>query len=119
MNNLICVLIGVLAGICGGFFGIGGAVVIIPLLIFFFGFEQHLAQGTTLMALVFPIGLLAALKYYSQGNVKIIMAIFIALGFFAGGFFGAHLAHKISPIHMKKIFGVFLLVISVKMMLGK
>jgi len=120
MNQaLICVFIGLVAGIFGGLFGIGGAVVIIPLLLFFFGFDQHLAQGTTLMAMVPPIGLLAALKYYREGNVKLALAMFIALGFFVGGFIGATLAHKIEPTLMRRMFGGLMLVIAVRMIFGK
>ena len=119
MNILISILIGLAAGVAGGFFGIGGAVIIIPLLIFSFGLEQHMAQGTALMALVPPIGLLAALRYYHSGNVKVAIALFVALGFLFGGLIGAHFAHKIDALVLKRVFGVFLLFVALKMIIGK
>jgi hypothetical protein len=112
-------ILGLVAGIAGGFFGIGGAIIIIPALVFLFGLTQHQAQGTTLAILVPPIGLLAAWQYYIKGNVKLNMALFICLGFFIGGYFGAILADKVSEPILKKVFGIFLLGISLRMILGK
>lgn len=112
-------LIGVVAGIAGGFFGIGGAIILIPLLTGFFHFSQHLAQGTTLVALLFPIGLLAALKYWQQGHVHWSAAIAIAIGFFCGGYGGATLAHLVNGTHLRRAFGALLLAIGFKMVLGK
>ena len=74
-------LLGVVAGVAGGFFGIGGAVIIIPALIFL-GLTQHQAQGTSLAILLPPIGLLAVWQYYLKGNVKINIALLVCLGFF-------------------------------------
>lgn len=119
MTIAYSILIGLISGVAGGFFGIGGAVLIIPLLVHIFGYEQHLAQGTALMALVPPIGLLAAMKYYQQGNVKVAVGLFVALGFLFGGLIGAYFAHKIHPDLMRKTFGVFLLLVSLKMIIGK
>jgi hypothetical protein len=115
----IYLILGFIAGISSGFLGIGGGTILIPALVYLFGLTQHQAQGTTLAIMVPPIGLLAAIKYYLEGNVKLGMAIFICLGFFVGGFLGAQFAHKISDPLLKKIFGVFLLAISLKMILGK
>jgi uncharacterized membrane protein YfcA len=117
--NIGFVLVGLAAGICGGFFGIGGAVVMIPCLVFIFGFSQHQAQGTTLAAMVPPIGLLAAIKYYSQGHVKIWPAAAIALGFFFGGYLGSMLVGKIPDLMLKKMFGFFLLLISLRLIFVK
>ncbi|MCP4649499.1 MAG: sulfite exporter TauE/SafE family protein [PVC group bacterium] len=113
------IVIGLVAGICGGFFGIGGATVIVPALVLFLGFSQHQAQGTTLAAMIPPIGLLAALRYYQQGNVKISAALFIALGFFIGAYFGAQLVEKVPDILLKRLFGCFLLIIAVRLILTK
>lgn len=119
MELFLAVVIGSIAGVAGGFFGIGGAVLIIPLLIGVFGFEQHLAQGTSVMALLPPIGLLAVMKYYQQGNVQVAIGLLVALGFFFGGFVGAHYAHKLHPEMMRKAFGFFLLFVSIKMIFFK
>lgn len=111
--------IGIVAGIFGGFFGIGGATIIVPALVLGFGFKQHLAQGTTLAAMILPIGLLAAWRYHSQGNVQISTALFIALGFFIGGYFGAILAEKFPELMLKRVFGVFLLIIAIRLIFSK
>lgn len=116
---LTYVLLGIIAGILGGVFGIGGATVMVPSLVLLFSYSQHQAQGTTLAAMVPPIGLLAAWHYYKQGNVKIIPALLIAAGFFLGGYIGALLAGKISDILLKKMFGFFLLFVAIRLILTK
>lgn len=117
--QIIYVSLGIIAGIFSGFLGIGGGTILIPVLVYFFGLTQHQAQGTTLAIMVPPIGLLAAIKYYIEGNVKLSMAIFICLGFFFGGLIGAQFVHKIPHILLKRIFGGFLLFIAARMILGK
>ena len=119
MNYAIYILLGLAAGIASGFLGIGGGTIIIPALIFLFGLSQHQAQGTTLALMVPPIGLLAAIKYYYEGNVKVSMALFICIGFFVGGLIGAIFAHRIPDLILKRIFGIFLLFIAIKMILAK
>lgn len=119
MNNVLYIALGLLAGVCSGVFGIGGGTILIPALVFLFGLTQHQAQGTTLAIMVPPIGLLAALRYYYSGNVKLSIAAFICLGFFVGGFIGAHLIQNTPEPLLKKLFGVFLLFISLKMILAK
>jgi len=119
MNSLLYVTLGLVAGVFGGMFGIGGGAILIPALVYLFGLTQHQAQGTTLAIMVPPIGLLAALRYYYSGNVKLGMAGFICLGFFIGGLVGAHLIQGIGDIALKRSFGVFLAIIAVRMILGK
>lgn len=118
MNTLIILVIGLAGGISGGLLGIGGAVVMIPALIFFAGFNQHTAQGTTLCAMVPPIGILAAIEYYRAGYVDIKTAAIIAAGFIIGAYFGSIIAININPHLLKKIFGFLLLYISFKMILS-
>lgn len=113
------VILGLAAGISSGFFGIGGGIILIPVLVYIFGLSQHQAQGTTLSIMIPPIGLLAALKYYAEGNVKLGIAVFVCVGFIVGGLIGAHFVHKIPGPIVRKIFGVLLLFFSVKMMFGK
>ena len=119
MNQILYIILGLVAGIFGGMFGIGGATILIPALVFLFGLTQHQAQGTTLAILVPPIGLLAALRYYYAGNVKLDMAAFICLGFFVGGLLGAHIAQGVSDPLLKRLFGIFLLTISLRMIFTK
>jgi hypothetical protein len=116
---VIYAMLGLLAGVASGFLGIGGGTILIPIMVYMFGLTQHEAQGTTLAIMIPPIGLLAAIKYYLEGNVKLNMAIFICLGFFIGGLIGAQFAHKIPDPLLKKLFGVFLLGVSLKMILGR
>jgi uncharacterized membrane protein YfcA len=108
-------VLGLSAGIASGLFGIGGGVILIPAFIYLIGLTQHQAQGTTLAIMVLPIGLLAALKYYFYGNVRLDIAAWVCIGFFVGGFFGAVWAHAVSEPLLKKLFGVFLLFVSLRM----
>ena len=119
MIQMAYVLLGLAAGICGGVFGIGGGAVLVPALVFLLGLSQHQAQGTTLAILVPPIGLLAAWRYYHSGNVKLDIAGFVCLGFFIGGLLGAHFVQNVPDPLLRKMFGVFLLVISLRMIFFK
>lgn len=119
MDSLLNILIGISAGVFSGFFGIGGAVILVPALVYLFKFSQHFAQGTALAALLLPVGILAVIRYYQAGNVNIKMALFISLGFFIGGFVGAFLAHLLPSAILRKLFGVLLLCLSIYMLIGK
>lgn len=113
------VLLGLFAGTLSGLIGIGGGIVIIPILVFIFGFTQHQAQGTTLALMIPPIGLLAALEYYRAGQVDLKAAGLVCLGFFVGGLLGAKLAVGIPDEVLKKVFGVILMLVSIKMIFWK
>ena len=89
MNYFLYIGLGLIAGVLSGMFGIGGGTILIPAMVFLFGLTQHQAQGTSLAIMIPPIGLLAAMRYYYSGNVKLGMAGFICLGFFVGGLIGA------------------------------
>ena len=119
MNILLYLLLGLFTGMLSGLFGIGGAIVIIPSLVILFKLEQHMAQGTTLALMVPPIGLLAAWIYYKQGYVDFKIAGLICLGFFFGGLIGAKLAIQIPEQALRKLFGVFLLLVSLRMIFTK
>ncbi|MDP2980697.1 MAG: sulfite exporter TauE/SafE family protein [Candidatus Omnitrophota bacterium] len=119
MDNILSILIGLAAGVSSGFFGIGGAVILIPALVYVFKFSQHLAQGTALAALLLPVGILAVIKYYKSGDVNIKAALFIALGFIVGGFIGATFVQAVPSPILKKVFAVMLLGISIYMFFGK
>jgi len=119
MKSMMLVLLGLTAGVLSGLIGIGGGIILIPALILFFGFSQHLAQGTTLAAMIPPIGLLATYVYYKHGDVDVISAALIACGFFVGGFVGAKMAVHVNTIVLGRIFGVTLILIGIKMLVGK
>jgi hypothetical protein len=117
MNIFPYILIGFFAGMVSGLIGIGGGIIIVPALIFLFGFSQHAAQGTTLAMLIPPIGILAALAYYRQGHINLPVAGLLCLGFVIGGFLGAKFAVSVPEHLLKKIFGVCLMVIAGYMIL--
>lgn len=116
---VVYIFLGVLAGVASGFLGIGGASVLVPIFVYLFHMSQHQAQGTTLALMLPPIGILAAYQYYIHGNIKISIAVFVCIGFVFGAFFGADFAHKIPDIVLRKVFGIFLMIIALKMVLGK
>ena len=85
---IILVIIGLMAGVFGGMFGVGGAIIMIPALVYFLGVDQHTAQGTSVAIMLPPIGLFAAYNYYKAGQVNIWYAVIIAVTFLVGGYFG-------------------------------
>ena len=104
---LIFLIIGLLGGISAGFFGIGGGIVIVPALIYWAGFSQHMATGTSIAVLLPPIGLAAAFEYYRHGNVNVRAAIILAAAMFLGSWIGAYFANQISGALLRLIFGLF------------
>ena len=119
MNIYLYLALGLVAGIASGFLGIGGGTIVIPVLVYLAGFTQHQAQGTTLALMVPPIGLLAAMRYYQAGNVDIKVAALICAGFFIGGLLGASFVMPIPEPVLKKVFGIFLIMVALKMIVGK
>jgi uncharacterized protein len=113
------IVLGILSGFLSGLIGIGGGTIIVPVLILIFGLSQKTAQGTTLALLVPPIGILAAWTYYKQGYVDFPIAGLICVGFLLGGLIGAKLATNISNQTLERIFGIALLIISIKMIFSK
>lgn len=112
---IILVLIGLFAGAMSGFIGIGGGVVMVPALVYIMGLSQHEAQGTSLILMLPPIGILAVMNYYKADQVNISYGVIIAIAFVVGGYFGSKLALKLSPSVVKLVFGVLMLYISFKM----
>ena len=117
MTWALVALLGLVAGVVSGLFGVGGAVVIIPGLVLIAKLPQHTAHGTSLAALLLPVGLLGAMEYYKRGQVNIAFAAVVAVGLLIGAYFGARLAGTMSDVMLRKAFGVFLLLISVKLLL--
>ena len=118
-NLLLLLVIGFATGILSGLIGVGGGIIIIPILVLLFGFTQQQAQGTTLAMLVPPIGILAAWTYYKAGYADLKTAGLLCLGFFFGGLIGARIATGLPNAVLQKIFGAALFLISLKMILGK
>ncbi len=113
------IVLGLVAGVLAGLAGIGGGIIIVPLLVFAFGFTQHMAQGTSLAVLIPPVGLLAMLKYYKAGDVNLKAAALIAAGILIGSVFGAKIALGLPQATLKKAFGVILLLASMRYLLMK
>ncbi|WGK64169.1 sulfite exporter TauE/SafE family protein [Croceiramulus getboli] len=116
---LSLIVIGLLAGILSGILGVGGGVIMVPLMILFLGFSQHEAQGTSLAVLAVPVTFLAAYNYYGSGYVNWKYALLIALFFIIGGYLGSKWAITIDQKTLRKIFGAVLAIIAVKMIFGK
>jgi uncharacterized membrane protein YfcA len=116
---LILIGIGIVTGAMAGMLGIGGAIIMIPALVFFMGFSQQMAQGTSLAVMLPPIGIIAAYNYYKAGQVDIKFAIVLAAAFLVGSYFGSKLALNLPQAALKKIFGVLLLLVAAKMLLSK
>jgi uncharacterized protein len=116
---LILIIIGLVAGIFGGFVGLGGGVIMIPAMIYFLGMSQFEAQGTSLAVMLPPVGILAVMNYYKAGQLNWKYALIIAVTFTLGGFIGSKIALDIPVSTIKKIFGIVLLGISLNIILGK
>ena len=113
---IILLIIGILAGILSGMIGVGGGIIIVPALVYFLGMSQHGAQGTSLALMLPPIGILAAMNYYKAGALNIKYAIIISLAFVIGGYIGSKISITyISEENLKKVFGVIMLIASVKL----
>lgn len=117
MNFVVVALIGLAAGVTSGLFGVGGAVIIIPALALFLKLPQHVVHGTSLAALLLPVGLLGALEYHRRGQVIISYAALLAAGLFLGAFFGAKLAGMVSDVVLRRAFGGVLLLASVRLLI--
>jgi uncharacterized membrane protein YfcA len=114
MEAAALILAGIVAGALSGLVGVGGGVVLVPILVLLFGFAQKEAQGTTLAMLCIPVGILAALTYYKAGYINFKAVGWIAAGFLLGSFAGSHMAVKIEGHTISRIFGGILLIISIK-----
>ena len=117
MTTALFLLVGIAIGIISGLIGLGGGIFIIPILTYGFGMSQHKAQGTSLGALLAPIGIFAFLEYYKAGNVDLRAAIMIAIGFAAGGYFGGRWAQHISDAMLRRGFAVLLIAVGIRMLI--
>lgn len=111
---LALLLVGLVAGLLSSMVGIGGGLVIVPSLVFFFAFSQKMAQGTSLALLLPPIGILAVMNYYKAGYVDVKIAAILTISFVAGSYLGSKVALNLPDAALKKVFGVFLAMMAVK-----
>ncbi len=117
MQLLSLLGIGLVAGVFAGMFGIGGGLVIVPALLFLLQMKELEAIGTSLAALIPPVGLLGAYEYYSQGYINVKFALLIAAGLFIGAYFGAKIVIGLPPVVIRRIYGTFLLLIAARMLI--
>jgi uncharacterized protein len=115
MVMLPLILLGLATGVFAGALGLGGGAMLVPALVYFFGFSQHQAQGTTLAMMVPPIGILAAWTYYKHGFIDFKAAGILVVGFILGGLIGAKIAVLLPTAVLKKVFGVAISLIGIKM----
>ncbi len=115
----ILVIIGLMAGVFGGMFGVGGAIIMIPAMVYFLGVDQHTAQGTSVAIMLPPIGLFAAYNYYKAGEINVWYAVIIAIAFMIGGYFGSAWALKIPENVMRRIFAILLILVALRMLFSR
>ncbi len=116
MPYVALLLIGLVAGVAAGMFGIGGGLIIVPALMFVMKARPLDAIGTSLAALIPPVGLLGAVEYYRNGHIKLGWAALIAAGLFAGAFFGARIMISLPEVLVRRIYAIFLLAMSLRML---
>jgi uncharacterized membrane protein YfcA len=115
---LLFVVIGLVAGVVSGMFGVGGGLIIVPALVLLAGFTQHRATGTSLAVLLPPVGIAATIEYYRHGNVSLRAGIIIAAALIAGAWVGAFFANKMSGPALRLTFGAFMCVMGVYLIYG-
>lgn len=119
-NEIIgLVVIGLSAGILSGMLGVGGAIIMIPALVFFYGMNQHQAQGTSLAILLFPVGFMAFWNYYKQGYVNFRIALIVMVAFFIGGYVGSVAAVHIPARFLRIAFGMLITAVGLRMIFSK
>ena len=120
MTTIIAlIVIGLLAGILSGLVGVGGGIVMVPLLVLFLGFSQYQAQGTSLAVLAIPVTILAVFNYYNEGYVNWKYALLIAVFFVIGSYFSSKFAISLDQKTLKRIFSIFIIIVAVKMLFEK
>ena len=117
--TILYILIGVAAGVLSGLFGIGGGVVIVPALLLVARMTPLTATGTSLGALLLPVGALGAWEYYRKGQLDLRISLLLALGLFLGAFFGAKAAQMLTPVQLRRGFAVFLVLVAMRVWSAK
>lgn len=112
----VIIIIGFAAGMMGGLIGIGGGLIVVPALVYFLSYSQHQAQGTSLGLLILPVAILGAFNYYKKGYIDPRVVGLLALGFVAGSYLGSKYALNLPQATLKKVFAIFLLILSLKML---
>lgn len=114
MRKLKTIAIGIVAGIISGLLGIGGAIIMVPCMVYFLDLPQHNASATSL-AVVIPGAVISAIVYHSFGQLDLSLSAMFAVGGIAGVFIGTSLLPKVKPKVLKRIFAVLAFLIAIKM----
>lgn len=116
---IILIIIGVLSGLLAGVFGVGGAILVIPALVFMLGLSQHEAQGTSLAFMLPPVGILATWNYWKAGHVDWKIAAVLAVTFVLGAYLGSNFSLNISDRSLRRAFGILMIIVAIKMIFSK
>jgi uncharacterized protein len=116
---VILIIVGIMSGMLAGVFGVGGAIIVIPALVFILGLSQHEAQGTSLAFMLPPVGILATWNYWKAGHVNWKIALVLSLTFVVGAYLGSHLSINISDKTLRRLFGGLMIIIAIKMIFSK
>jgi uncharacterized protein len=117
-NTAVFICIGIVSGAIAGMFGVGGGILIVPALVFFAGFSQHTATGTSLAVLLPPVGLGAVISYYRQGFVDVRAALIIALFLFIGAWISSRAATRVPDAVLKLTFGIFIILVGIYLVIS-
>lgn len=116
---IVLIILGILSGLLAGAFGIGGAIIVIPALVFILGLSQHEAQGTSLAFMLPPVGILATWNYWKAGHVNWKIALILSLTFVVGAYLGSHFSINLSDKTLRRLFGILMIVVAIKMIFSK
>ncbi len=116
---IILIIVGILSGLLAGIFGVGGAIIVIPALVFILGFSQHDAQGTSLAFMLPPVGILATWNYWKEGHVNWKIALILSLTFVVGSYLGSHFSINMSDKLLRRLFGILMILVAIKMIFSK
>jgi hypothetical protein len=118
MSLYIFIATGLAAGVLAGLFGVGGGLIIVPCLVLLLNFTQVAAAGTSLVALLAPVGIGGVYAFYQAGKISgenIKAGLLISVGMFVGSYIGAKVALNFSDLILKRAFCIFLVVVAVRM----
>jgi uncharacterized membrane protein YfcA len=107
----LIIVLGIVVGMVSGVVGIGGGILFVPALVWLLGMDQHKAQGTSLGALLAPVGILAFYEYYRKGNADVRVAAMLALGFLVGAYLGAIGAQHIPELWLRRVFAATMIAV--------
>jgi uncharacterized membrane protein YfcA len=116
---LILLIVGLFAGFLSGMVGVGGGIIVVPALVFFLGMTQHAAQGVSIGMLLLPVGFMAAFNYYKTNNLNMVYSLTIGLTFIVGAYVGSKVSLGIDETTMRRIFGVLLVIIAIRLIFSK